>query len=487
MKYIIYCRKSSEAEDRQILSIESQYSELLKIVEQDQLEVIHTFKESMSAKAPGRTLFNEMIKRIEKLDGVGIITWKMDRLARNAMDGGIISWYMDRGLITEIKTFGRTYKNTSEDKFMMGMDFNMAKKYIDDLSVNVKRGMKSKLELGGWPNQAPVGYLNNKLDKTIIINKKISKYITRLFKLYATGGYTIKELANKLYDEGLRNSKTNKISKSTIHKTLKNPFYHGMMLRDGILYPGKHIPLTTKNIFDQTQLVMQGKLHSKEQKHSFPLRGFMRCANCGCMLTASIKKGHVYYYCTNGKGNCEEHKKYMRAEAIDKIVANVFGKAHFNKKMIEIMYEAAKQKLQSKNEYVASSLGSIQEALKSTKEKQSRLLDTFISGLISQDIYEEKIKNLNNQVTEAKIQIENIEKASPESTLEQTKNVFLSASRAKRKYKKANDDGKRQLVEILLRNLEIKNQKMASFQLKMPYQLLATRAKNSNFSMMLGD
>jgi hypothetical protein len=345
--------------------------------------------------------------------------------------------------------------------------------------------MKSKLELGGWPNQAPIGYLNNKLDKTIIVDKKIAKYITRLFKLYATGGYTIKQLADKLYEEGLRNSRKNKISKSTIYKTLNNPFYYGIMLRDGIYYPGKHIPLTIKNIFDQVQLVMQGKLHSKQQKHSFPLRGFMRCANCRCMLTASIKKGHIYYYCTNGKGNCKEHKKYMRAEAIDKIVANVFGKVHFDKEMIEMMYKATKQKLQNKNEYVASSLDSLQEALKSTKDKQNRLLDTFISGLISEDIYKDKMKNLNNEVTETKIQIENIEKSSPESTLEQTKNVFLSASRAKREYRKANDDGKRQLVETLLGNLEIKNQKMASFQLKMPYQILATGAKNSNFSTML--
>lgn len=487
MKYIIYCRKSSEAEDRQILSIESQYNELIKIVERDQLEIIEVFKESMSAKAPGRPLFNEMIKKIEKLDGVGILTWKMDRLARNAMDGGIISWYMDRGLITEIRTFGRTYKNTSEDKFMMGLDFNVAKKYVDDLSVNVKRGNRSKLESGGWPNQAPIGYLNNKLDKTIIVNKKIGKYITRLFKLYATGGYTIKQLANKLYDEGLRNSKGNKISKSTIYKTLNNPFYYGMMLRDGILYPGKHIPLISKNVFDQAQLVAQSKLHSKQQKHSFPLRGFMRCANCGCMLTASIKKGHIYYYCTNGKRNCEEHKKYIRAESIDKIVTNVFGKVHFKKEMIEIMYEAAKQKLDNKNEYVASSLDSLQEALKSIKEKQNRLLDTFISGLISQDIYKEKMKILNNELTETKKQMQDIKKSSPSSTLEQTKNVFLSANRAKKEYRKANNDGKRLLIENLLWNLEIKNQKMASFQLKMPYQLLVTGAKKSDFSTMLRD
>jgi len=487
MKYIIYCRKSSEAEDRQILSIESQYSELLKIVEKDQLEIIHTYKESMSAKAPGRPLFNEMIKKIEKLDGVGIITWKMDRLARNAMDGGIISWYIDRGLITEIRTFGRTYKNTSEDKFMMGLDFNVAKKYIDDLSVNVKRGMKSKLELGGWPNQAPIGYLNNKLDKTIIVNKKIAKYITRLFELYATGGYTIKQLADKLYEEGLRNSNKNKIPKSTIYNILHNPFYYGMMVKNGIHYPGKHTPLITKNTFDQAQLVAQGKLHSKQQKHSFPLRGFMKCANCGCMLTASIKKGHIYYYCTNGKGNCDEHKKYLRSEAIDKIVANVFGKVHFDKKIIEIMYEAAKQKLVNKNEYVASSLDSLQDALKSIKSKQNRLLDTFISGLIPEDVYKDKMKNLNNEVTETKKQIQNIEKnSSPESTLEQTKNVFLSASRAKKEYQKADNDGKRQLIENLLWNLEIKNQEMASFQLKMPYQLLAIGTKKSDFSTMLG-
>ena len=485
MKYIIYCRKSSEAEDRQILSIESQYSELIKIAERDQLEIIDVFKESMSAKSPGRPLFNEMIKKIEKLNGVGIITWKMDRLARNAMDGGIISWYMDRNLITEIRTFGRTYKNTSEDKFMMGLDFNVAKKYVDDLSVNVKRGLRTKLEKGEWPGPAPTGYLNNKATKTIVIDKRISKYIKRLFELYATGGYTTRQLANKLYEEGLRSSNGNKITKSTIHNILNNPFYYGMMVKNNVYYPGKHEPLITKNLFDKAQSVLQGKLHPKAQKHSFPLRGFMKCGKCGCMLTATIKKGHIYYYCTNGKKCCEEHKKYLRSETINQMVANIFNKISFDEKIIEIMYEAAKQKLQNKNEYISSSLESLQDEFKSTQDKQNRLLDTFISGLIPEDTYKIKMQDLNNKITELKQQTKNIEKSSPSSTLEQTKNVFLSASRAKKEYLKANNDGKRRLVENLLWNLTIESQKMASFQLKMPYQLLVNKAKNNDFSTML--
>ncbi len=486
MKYIIYCRKSSESEDRQIMSIESQHNELLKIVIRDQLEIITTYKESMSAKSPGRTIFNEMVKKVEKLDGVGILTWKMDRLARNALDGGIISWYMDRGLITEIRTPEKIYRNTAEDKFMMGLDFNVAKKYVDDLSVNVKRGMKTKLELGGWPGPAPIGYLNDKSTKTIIVNDRIAKYINRLFELYATGGYTMKQLADKFYEEGLRNPSGNKISKSTIYNILNNPFYYGIMVKNGVYYQGKYPPLITKDVFDKTQFVLQGKLHSKQQKHLFPLRGFMKCDNCGCMLTATTKKGHVYYYCTNGKGNCEEHKKYLRSEDIDEMIADIFKKVHFDEEIIEIMYEAAKQKLQNKNEYIDSTLDSLQNTFKSTQDKQNRLLDTFISGLVPENVYKDKMQNLNNEVVEIKGQIQNIEKnPSPALTLEQTKNVFLLANKAEKDYQGANDQQKRGLIETLLWNLSIQNQKMASFQLKMPYQLMMTGAKKADLPVML--
>jgi DNA invertase Pin-like site-specific DNA recombinase len=57
MKYFLYARKSSESEDRQMLSIEAQIEELKEFAKKNKLEIIEIFTESMSAKQPGRPIF----------------------------------------------------------------------------------------------------------------------------------------------------------------------------------------------------------------------------------------------------------------------------------------------------------------------------------------------------------------------------------------------------------------------------------------------
>ena len=92
--YFLYVRKSTDTEERQVLSIESQLAELKLLAEKENLRISHIFQEAMTAKVPGRPIFNEMISRIEKGEADGIIAWHPDRLARNSIDGGrvITSW-----------------------------------------------------------------------------------------------------------------------------------------------------------------------------------------------------------------------------------------------------------------------------------------------------------------------------------------------------------------------------------------------------------
>jgi len=147
LRYFIYCRKSSESEDRQVLSLESQLNELKSLAERLNLSVVDVFTEAQSAKSPGRPLFNEMLKRINHKQAEGIICWKLDRLARNPIDGGQIIWMLQKGIIKHIQTFDRSYA-PEDNVLLMSVEFGMANQYILDLSKNVKRGLKTKAEKG---------------------------------------------------------------------------------------------------------------------------------------------------------------------------------------------------------------------------------------------------------------------------------------------------------------------------------------------------
>src|SRR4051812_37382902 len=187
--YLIYCRKSSEAEDRQILSIESQTRELEQLAERLNVP-FEILVESRSAKEPGRPIFNAVIQRLYRGDAAGVICWKLDRLARNPVDGGSIIWAIKQHgikVITPIQTFSREDDNT----ILMYIEFGMAQKYVDDLSRVTKRGLRTKAENGWHPGVAPLGYLNfvNPVTKEKSLVKDTGRFplLRRMWDLMMSG------------------------------------------------------------------------------------------------------------------------------------------------------------------------------------------------------------------------------------------------------------------------------------------------------------
>ena|GEM_PF-1254866 len=259
------------------------------------------------------------------------------------------------------------------------------------------------------------------------------------------------------------------------------------MERDGKLYEGKHQPLVSKKMFDEAQAVMSGfsRPRAKSNTLFFPLRGFLKCETCGCMLTASLKKGHHYYYCTNGKGSCPAHKKYLREKVLYKLMGNLFKKLAFSERKIELMYRAAKAEAERNGSESIHNLEVLRKRLNLLPERESRLVDTFLAEQIPQELYDRKIGELKHERIDLQNQIKVLEEGQPAFTLEPTKELFLQGSRATKEFLGAGENKKRVILENLLWNLSIKNGKVAQIQYKTPYHILAKAPKTGSNSMLL--
>ncbi len=451
------------------------------------LDIVKEFCEAKSAKKPdNRPMFTEMLKMLEQGKAEGIVCWKLDRLSRNPIDSGKIQWLSQQGIIRDIQTSERRYL-PDDNALVFNVESGMANQYIRDLSKNVKRGMQTKLNNGDYPNYAKIGYINDKLNKKILIDENRAEYIKQAFTLYSTGSYSLKEVANILYKNGFRSRGGYKYNKSKIHKILQDTFYYGVMYVHGKYYSGNHEPIISKDLFDKVQDIINGKNRSRYQKHFFPLRGFMTCHKCGCLLTAMKKKGFVYYYCTNGKGKCEEHEHYLRSEKAEQALSSIFPKIQFDNDFIDLCYRADQEKNQKNENSFETVKSNLEKRLELLAQQQLRLLDIQLSGKYTTEAIETKLEALNKETANITQQLKDLEKQSPQTalrTLEQTKEVFLSPYLLENDFIEGDDSKKHKVLEKLLLNATIENKEMASYKLKQPYQILEKVEDKADFIQM---
>ena len=316
LKYFIYARKSTEEDDRQILSIEAQITELQEFAAKEKLEIVASFQEAKTAKEPGRTVFGQMLDRMEQGEANGILAWHPDRLARNSVDGGRVIYLTDKNKIESLKFPTFWFENTPQGKFMLTIAFGQSKYYVDNLAENVKRGIRQKLRRGELPGKAPLGYFNDFKTRTIKRDLKASNIIVKLFKLYATGEWPFYGLAAHATKIGLDSLYHKPVATSLMRRILTNPFYYGVFNYGGEAYQGTHEPIITKKLFDQVQEILRkrGRARKRPDIRKWAFTGLIKCGSCGCYITAEPQKGHIYYRCTKKRGSCDE--KYLREEGL---------------------------------------------------------------------------------------------------------------------------------------------------------------------------
>jgi DNA invertase Pin-like site-specific DNA recombinase len=324
VRYVLYARKSTESDEKQALSIESQVKEMLTIADRDELTVVDIRRESHSAKESGqRPVFKEVLEDIRRGRYNGILTWAPDRLSRNAGDLGSVVDLMDETKLLEIRTYGQQFKNSPNEKFLLMILCSQAKLENDNKSINVKRGLRTRCEMGLRPGAAPVGYLNEKrLDRKceVILDPERAPIVKQMFEKVAYEKWSGRKLFHWLkFDLNFKTRSGNKgLALSNIYLILQNPFYYGIFeypKKSGNFYKGKHEPIITKELFDQVQEQVKNQALRAQEPKEFAFTKMMTCGLCGSGICADekfkkLKDGsvnrHVYYGCTRSRDkNCK--------------------------------------------------------------------------------------------------------------------------------------------------------------------------------------
>lgn len=259
--------------------------------------------------------------KLEKFNAV--LTWAPDRLSRNAGDLVSVVDLMDEKKLHSIRTYGQTFSNSPNEKFLLMILCSQAKLENDNRGINVKRGLRARCELGLWPTNAPTGYIKERrLDRKneCLIDPDRAPVIKQMFEKVAYEQWSGRKLYHWLkFELNFRTHAGKKhLSLGNIYKILDNTFYYGKFeypKDSGQWYQGKHEPIITKELFDEVQQQLKGNELKTRRDKEFAFTKLMACGLCGSGISADekykkLKNGkfntHVYYGCTKARDkNCK--------------------------------------------------------------------------------------------------------------------------------------------------------------------------------------
>ncbi len=305
INYDVYLRKSSEAEDKQIQSIDDQRRELNEYANKNNLHIVGEFEESQSAHHPGRPIFNKVMKRIEKGISTGLLVWHANRTSRNPVDSGTIINLIDEKKLIHVRTPSHIYGNTSTEKMMLALECMMAKKDSDDKSEAVKRGLRGRYRKGLPNGVAPIGFLNDmsveKGNRGWLVDAEKLPLIGQLLQLCLTGRYSTRDLLNIANEDmGLRTQLRKKqggkklVLSYLTDVILKGEVYAGFFYTaDGERHDlAESIPrLITEEQHWQIRKILgdRNRPRASKNKMTFAYTGPTKCGGCEGSITAEHK------------------------------------------------------------------------------------------------------------------------------------------------------------------------------------------------------
>jgi site-specific DNA recombinase len=412
---VIYLRVSSAGQvntdyDPEGLSIPAQREACKRFAERHGAVVVREYVEPgvSGGSLLKRAAFRRMIDEIgEQRDVDLVIVWSVSRWARNQEDH-----WVARGLVTKagaklVSVKEPIGEETSHGILLEGVMAAAAAARRIEISEEVKRGIKRKIEVGGTTGLAPIGYLNVREPlphggevRTIAIDPERSPIVIWAFETYATGLYSLSDITVLLEARGLYTRPTRRLgpqplSLSRVHKLLRSPYYAGHVTHKGHVYEGRHEALISQELFDQVQAVLVAHRHSgeRDRKHQHYLKGTIRCGTCGSQLVYSMNKGngglYEYFVCPrNQRGECLQG--YQPIDLVEAAIEDHYATVPFSAAERE---EVRKEITDDLGERVATAQQEIERCkavLEEIKEQERKLLHMHYEERISGELFDEE-------------------------------------------------------------------------------------------------
>jgi site-specific DNA recombinase len=366
-----------------------------------------------------RTAFRQMVNDIRELRDVDyVIVWSVSRWARNQEDHWTARGLINRAGAKLISVKEPIGENTSHGVMLEGVMAAVAESRRIEISEDVTRGIQRKVEVGGKPGKAPLGYLNIREPlpqggevRTIALDPDRADIIRWGFEAYASGSYSINDMATLLAARDLRSRGNRRyaarpLSHSSVYALLGNPFYAGQVIYRNKSYPGRHQPLISEELFDRVQGILKAHNHSgeRDRHHQHYLKGSLRCHHCGHRLTYSENTGNggTYAYVI-----CPERQRRrctQRAQRVDAVEAAV--EHHYE--TIALASPDHDRVVATIERYLATQAATSEKELRrcktlltGLKERERKLLAKDYKDEISEELFSEQAAEIKGERADA--------------------------------------------------------------------------------------
>ena len=462
------------------MSIEAQLTELREFARKENLEILAEFQESKSAKTPGREVFNEMMTRIESGEASGILAWHPDRLARNSIDGGRVIYAVDTKRVTSLRFPTFWFSPTPQGLFMLQVAFGQSKYYSDNLSENIKRGVRQKVRRGEWLNLAPFGYQNNPRIRNIEPHPTNSKIVVRAYEEYAKGTRSFVSLGAFLADLGVVSRNGTPLAKVSIKRLLTHRVYLGFIKHGDEWFDGNFEPLVSPHLFEAVQKVLQSKERPRKRKikHDFPFVGIFRCSECDSMISAQWTTNRYgtkyrYYRCSKKRGRCSQ--SYLREEDLVQQLKARLQTISLCDRYTDWMLNKVKDWEREEISASQSEVQNLSTKIKDGEARMDKLVSTYLDGDIPKTIYLKKKDSIMRSLATLKAEMKDFERGRNqwveplrEWILDTKQAAFLSSSTD---FHKISSFVKKVGTNPMVRD------KTARFSVPSPFQYVATRQR----------